>query len=175
MTYRDPSDHAQESSSRWRNLAGMIRRMRVKFSEGTLWQLAGIPKEDPRAEVFPGIGIYARPPKSGSPEVIVVQIGGAKSFAVAALRDEVTRQAVAGGVGVGETMIYTDKVVVFLRANNTVEIRSAGGVALPLATKADVALLATFVNGLFVGGVGSAVIPPGTVPQPTGTTVLRAE
>lgn len=54
---------------------------------------------------------------------------------------------------------------------DTGEIHAGGSQSL--ATKADVTSLANFVQGLFVGGTGSAPIPPGTVPQPAGTSKLK--
>ncbi len=62
-----------------------------------------------------------------------------------------------------------------LLIDETVEIRSVAGSAVALALKSDVTSLANFVQGLLVGGTGSVVVPPGSVPQPVGTTVLKAE
>lgn len=55
------------------------------------------------------------------------------------------------------------------------DIRLGDDTAVALATKADVTALANFVQGLFVGGTGSVVVPPNTVPQPVGTTKVKAK
>jgi phage gp45-like len=160
---------------------GAIRRMVVSRASTVLWQLLGFTverkKETTRGvEVFHGVGISAIPSESGKPEAIVVNVGGATAPVVIASRDEKTRAAmVPSGMKAGETCIYSEGAVIYVRADGTVEVRTPAGTAKSLATKDDVKLLADFVNTLLVGGTGSAVIPPNTVPRPTGTTVLKGQ
>ncbi len=170
----------ESTDPRWIRVAGMVRRMAITLTSKVLWQLAGFQMPDGsrevfNAEAFTGIGFFARPPSSGSPETIVVSVGDASAPMIIAVRDEKTRAAIMGAIDVGETAIYTDKAVVYLKSDGTIEARSAGGVAAALATKADVTALANFVQGLMVGGTGSAPIPPGTVPTPAGTLKFKAE
>ena len=170
----------ESTDPRWIRVAGMVRRMAISLTTKVLWQLVGFrlpdgTREVVSAEVFGGIGFFARPPSSGDPEAIVVSVGDASAPMIIAVRDEKTRAAIAGALRLGETAVYTDQVIVHLRDDGTIEARSAGGAAVPLATRADVAALANFVQGLLVGGTGSTPVPPGTVPQPTGTRRFRAE
>lgn len=162
-----------------KRIAGAVRRMAITLTAKVLWQLTGYKidgqTETFSAEPFTGIGISARPPTASKPEAIVLMVGDAKNPTIIAVRDEQTRAKVAGALGVDETMLFNSKAVVHVKANETVEVRKPGGVAVALATKADVTALANFVQGLFVGGSGSAVVPPGTVPQPSGTTVLKGQ
>lgn len=170
----------ESTDPRWIRVAGMVRRMAISLTSKVLWQLVGFrlpdgSQEVVNAEAFTGIGFFARAPSSGVPEAIVVSVGDANAPMIIAVRDEKTRAAVVGALKVGETAMYTDKAIVYLKDNGTIEARSAGGAAAALATKADVTALANFVQGLLVGGTGSAPIPPGTVPQPTGTLKFKAE
>jgi phage gp45-like len=184
MTYRDSEDFGKESSTWWRKLTGAVRIMFVEFSDGDRWQLRGQKGESPRSGFFNGIGIYARPPESGSAQVILVNFGGPKSHAIAAARDEVTRAAMAGDIAAGETMVYTDKVCLFLRADGTIEARSKDGEAKRLATVDELNTLRDFVVShihLAPGGnTGGALVNPagGSPPVPgefSGTSVFRAE
>jgi len=170
----------ESTDPRWIRVAGMIRRMAITLTSKVLWQLAGFQlpdgsREVSNAEAFTGIGFFARPPSSGSPEAIVVSVGDASAPMIIAVRDEKTRAAIVGALKVGETAMYNDKAMVYLKDDGTIEARSSGGAAAALATKGDVTALANFVQGLLVGGTGSAPIPPGTVPQPTGTLKFKAE
>lgn len=170
----------ESTDPRWIRVAGMVRRMAISLTSKVLWQLVGFQlpdgsKETINAEPFTGIGFYARPPISGKPEAIVMSLGDASAPVIVAARDEKTRAAIVGSLQVGETATYTDKAIVYLKSDGTIEARSASGTAAPLATKADLTALANFVQGLLVGGSGSAPIPPGTVPQPTGTLKFKAE
>lgn len=181
-----PSDHAAEISPKARDMLGRIRRMVVSVTARALWQVVGHKlfdgtTETRDAEVFSGIGFYSRPPSSGKPEAIVVFPGGAGNPIVAATRDEKTRQAIAGELAEGETAVYNASAIVFLRANGTIEIRSAGGTAQALATKADLdALIAAFNAHVHVYIPGTLATVPTAVPttpasSSTGTTKLRGE
>lgn len=177
---KSAEEHARATDGWFAEIANTVRRMAITLTTQALWQLAGVRNLDGSTETiniepFLGIGLFARPPSSGSPEAIVVFAGGPKAGAIVAVRDEKTRQAIAGALAQDETMLFNSKAVVYAKADGTIEARSASGVALELATKADVTALANFVQALFVGGSGSAVVPPGTVPQPAGTTVFKAE
>jgi hypothetical protein len=102
-----------------------------------------------------------------------------------AFRDEATRQAVAGGLADGETCVYNDKAIIIVKADGTVEIRLAGGVAIALATKADLdKLRANFNSWTPVPNDGGAALKAimvaaagilGLPTWPVGTTVLKAQ
>jgi phage gp45-like len=155
-----------------------VRRMVVKITKAAIWQITGFrlldgSTETRNAEHFGGIGIAARPP--GDAEAIVLMVGDADAPVIVAVRDEATRRKIAAALKIDETMIFNSKSCVHVKDDGTIEARSASGTAQALATKADVVALANFVQGLFVGGSGSAVIPPGSVPQPAGTSKLKGE
>lgn len=166
--------------------AGAVRRMIVTRATSAIWQLAGFrmpngSTETLRAEVFGGIGLFAIPPAGNKPEAIVIMVGpdDSKAPAIIAVRDEKTRAAIAGALEADETALFNSQAIVHLKADGTIEARSEGGVALPLATKADIdALTATFNahfhTGVVVGGAFSG--PPATpAAAAIGTTVVKGE
>jgi phage gp45-like len=189
-----------------RSLFGMIRRMAVSVTSKPLWQAVGYRiaanVETLVAEVFAGIGFYSRPPRNGKPEAIAVFVGGnTKSPAFVAMRDEKTRAAVAD-IAEDETAIFNSRAVVVVKADGTVEIRLASGVAVALATLADVQALWNFITTMvlpvqtagtatsqagYAGPPPSAPVPevpggplpipamPAPPGPPSGTSVLRGQ
>lgn len=162
------------------HLFGAIRRMVVTVSSRALWQLAGHTlvdgkRETMEVEPFLGIGFFARPPADGAPEAIVLLLGDdARAPVAVAVRDEATRRAIVGALEAGETAVYSASSLVHLKADGTIEARSAGGVAVPLATKADVQDLRDWVAAHVHPANGSP--PSGPAPaNPTGTTKLKGE
>jgi phage baseplate assembly protein V len=123
---------------------------------------------------------FSSVPLPGAEAVVVFPNGDRAHPLVIAASDR--RYRPTGGAG-GEVTVYNNTgAKVVIKSNGDIEIHPAPGQSMlvgdtpvALATKADVTALANFVQGLFVGGTGSAVIPPGTVPQPAGTTVLKGE
>lgn len=162
--------------------AGMVRRMAITLTSRALWQLTGFTlldgsRETMAAEPFLGLGIAARPSSSGKPEAIVLMIGDdAKTPVVVAVRDEATRQAIAGALAADETALYNSKVIAIAKADGTFEVRSKAGVAVALATKADLDALATWIHTAMIvnatGATAGTTTPP---PSATGTTKLRGE
>lgn len=173
--------------------AGLVRRMAVTLT-GTataarlLWQVTGVRMLDGKQEIqtvemFGGIGIAARPPTSGKPEVIV--IGAAESAVAIAARDAKTQQATAGALKVDETALFNSQALVYVKDNGTIEARTAAGAAVPLALKSDVQAVVDWLKkhvhtGITAGGANSG--PPangvvdGTAPaNPTGTTCLKGQ
>jgi phage gp45-like len=195
VTWRGSEDFARETGEVLRLMRGMNRKVAITLTDGAKWQVVGQRggqggDETLRVEAFTGIGFYSRPPASGNPEAIATAIGGAKTLALVAQRDEATRQAVVGDLAEGETAVYNDKALIVVKADGTVEIRLAGGVALPLATKQDLQILRSAINTavISVGAGGAATIntacdvavaalvPPPTPPTwPIGTTQLKAQ
>lgn len=112
-------------------------------------------------------------------------VGGTKTPAIVATRDEATRKAAVGNLAEGETAVYNDKAVIVLKADGTVEIRLVGGVAIPLATKQDLIDLRTkLLSWTPVAMDGGAALKlilttwlgPGPVYSwPAGTTVLKGQ
>lgn len=185
MSYRDREDFARETGETLRTIRGMVRRFVVTLTSGLRWQALGIRSptggdEVVQLETFPGIGFYARPASSGKPEAIAVAISGAaKARVIIASRDadaQATAEAALadGELAEGETLVYTPTGVIHMRANGTVEIRSLGGTAKELATKQDVEELRNWAEDHTHPGNGSKPDPP-SPPNPSGTTVLKAE
>lgn len=191
MSYRDPKDFARQTSADFRAVRGALRRLVVTLTEGARWQLSGRKvagdQETIDVEVFGGIGYHARPRASGgSPEAVVVSLGGNGAPVAIATRDEQTRQAVAGSLAPDETAIHNSQAIVVLKANGTVEIRSANGVAVPLALKSDVDairtaylahthVVATAGTAAAQTGTAAAVVPAFQPPPNAGTTTLKGE
>lgn len=157
----------------------MARRMVVTLSSRALWQLAGYRAPDVSevlsgVEVFAGIGFHSRPPSSGKPEAIVIMLGAdATTPVVVAVRDEATRAAVAALLE-NESMVFNTLACMHVTQSGKVEARSVEGVAVPLATLADMQALRTWLlaHTHTSGGSGTPSTPP---PVPTGTAVLRGE
>lgn len=183
MTVQDLN---RDTHPMWLRLRGLVRRMIATATALPRWQLRGVRGADGSdevvvAEVFQGIGFAARPPASSSAEAVVVNIDGqAKAPVVVATRDEKTAAAVRtaiGGLAAGDTLVFNASLIVFLRADGTVEIRSTGGVAKRLATLDDVesmrAWLIAHVHPDPASGITGA--PNTTPPTPAGTTVLKGE
>lgn len=185
MSYTDNTtrDWRDDVSPTRRRLDGLVRRMVVKLSSGVFWQVLGHrlldgTRETPQAEVFSGIGFYARPKASHRAEAIVVYPGGSSNPIVIATRDEDARRAVAS-IGEDESIAFNSSTIILIKANGTVEIRAAGGTAQPLATKADVQALANYLQSMVltvdVPGAVTVAPAPGSVPTPSGTTVLKGQ
>jgi phage gp45-like len=124
----------ESTDPRWIKVAGMVRRMAISLTSKVLWQLVGFQlpdgsKEVSKAEAFTGIGFFARPPSSGSPEAIVVSVGDASAPMIVAVRDEKTRAAIVGALKVGESAVYNDKAIVYVKDDGTIEARTATGLA----------------------------------------------
>jgi phage gp45-like len=178
--------------------AGMIRRMVVTLSGAkAIWQLTGFRQlngtdEVVNAEVFTGIGVFARPP--GAAEAIVVMVGDGKVPAVVAVRDEKTRSAIAGNLKADETALYNSQAILHITDSGKIEARTASGTAFGLALKSDVeAQKAVFdEHGHTSAAAGTPTSKPGTLavgtlngasaplttatmPAPVGTTVLKGE
>lgn len=175
-----------------RRLVGATRRMVIGLHRaGAKWRLDGHDhvKETVDAEVFSGIGFTSRPP-AGQGEVIVVFPGGPNHGCIVATRDEKTRAAIAGALEADETATFNSQTIVLHKADGTIEARSSAGVAVPLATKADVDAVVLYLKKQFDSLNGHAHATPsgptttlveasgtsnGTCPAPTGTTVLKGE
>lgn len=196
-SYSGPEGHAQDTNAERRSLLGRVRRMAVKLTTGTRWQVLGHRLLDGviealELETFPGIGFFARP-RAGKGEAVVISVGGSDHRVVIAVRDEELRQLAAGGFAPDETGAFNSLAIVKIKADGTVEVRAIGGAAVPLATKADVQALRDYVNNQFstasghthvvVAGVTTTtttVAVPGTpptvaAPNPAGTTVLKGQ
>ena len=186
---------AQQIGEFRRALAGSLRRMAVKLTAGGVWQVAGhilfgSDRETRQAELWPGIGIFARPPKgSSSAEAIVANAGGQNNPAIVATRDEETRKKVDDLVD-DEGALYNTLARVYVTKDGNIELRTHAGVAIKLPTLADVQKIETAISGAtivpndggaslkttIVAGLATSLHGvAGTTPWPVGTTKLKAE
>lgn len=167
--------------------AGQIRRMAISLTSQALWQLTGFKLLDGAREAFPaepflGIGFHARPSSSGKPEAIVLMPGDdSKGPVVVAVRDEKTRQAIAGALAGDETAMFNSLVIAIAKANGTFEVRSKLGTAKLLALLEDLQELAdVFDNWTPAAGDGGAALKTLLTTLlgsgwPRGTTKLKGE
>jgi hypothetical protein len=196
------ADFAKVLDPLTRRLAGMLRRVGIDTTKITRvpgWKVLGylLPdgkRESFTAEVFPGIGFYARPPAGARAEAVVQMIHGADNPVIVATRDERTRADVAGGIAEDETMLHNSESVLYIKADGSIEARTAGGTATKLPTWDDFEALWNFVRSQFSAASGhvhqvsgsatttiATVATPGTPPAPgplltpTGTTKFKAE
>lgn len=171
--------HAQATDPFRNALRALIRRVTVKRASAVLWQIVDAAKDVVSREVFYGVGICALPPKSGKPEAILINVGGADAPVIIATRDEKTRGAVVpNDIKAGETVIYSEGVIVYLK-KDSVEIRTPEGEAKQLAFSDELAALRTYVLAHTHGAPGGTTTAPSfpTTPPsaPTGTTILKGE
>ncbi len=162
-----------------------IRRVIVNLTSGALWQITGFRlidgTETRKAEAFTGIGIAARPPSSNATEAIVVMVGDANSPTIIAVRDEKTRKAIAGALGLDETMLFNSAALVHVKADGTIEARTPGGDVEPLVKRSEFnALIAaynahTHTGSSATGGAVTTIATTSSGTNATGTTVLKAE
>lgn len=161
-------------------IRALISRATVRRANAVLWQFVGAAKNALSAEVFYGVGICALPAKGGKPEAIVVNVGGADAPVIIATRDEKTRASVVpSGIKAGETVIYSEGVIVYLR-KDSVEIRTPSGTAKRLLTVDDAtSLKQAIANAAVAAGDGGATfktnIGNNLDSWPTGTTILKGQ
>lgn len=189
-TRSSSQERADQTGDLARRVAGIVRRMAVGVTSGTFWQVLGHElldrtTETRDAEVFGGVGIVARPPSGTRAEAIVVFPGGASQPMIVGARDLDTARSAVGELAEDETAIYTGKLVIKLRSDETVTICKVGGTPVELATKADLDKLMTAISTAIaaMGGAGPApeLAALRTALQallplwPVGTSVLKAE
>jgi hypothetical protein len=133
-TRNGPGEWADTNAPDRRDLVGRIRRMAITLTSKALWQLVGhaLPdgRKEPRtADVFSGIGFYARPRSSDRAEAMVLFPGGAGHPVVVGTRNEDVRKAIAGGLAENESAMFNSLAIAVVKAIGTIELRSAAGVA----------------------------------------------
>lgn len=179
-----------------RTFLNTLRRLRVSLTSETFWQGVGVllidrvTKQAVRAEVFSGIGFYARPHGAANTEMIVGYEGGAENPYVLATRDEDTRKRVAK-IDKDETMAFNTLAVMHIVKAGQVLAYLAGHLAdaVGLAKASELNNLRAFVMQQFSapghthgvsGAVTNSVVPvvaPVAAPVSAypGTTVLKGQ
>lgn len=180
------------TSAQARELAGKIRRMAVSVTNvlagagtttASFWQVVGhllldnTTKETADAEVFSGVGFYARPPAGANAEAIVAFPGGPANPAIVASRDEATRKKVAGACGQDETFVFNSQVAIRFTASGLIQAYLVGGpVPVKLALASDVDAVGSAYNShthVETGGTTAPVPVPQRAPAAVGSGVLR--
>lgn len=201
MTWRSAEDFAKETSAFMRFVRGMVRRLEVTLTSGSIWQLrgqrpgpSGGGDEVLKAEVFSGVGFFAR--AAGAAEAIAVAIGGPGSMAVVATRDEATRKKWDGQVPAGATAVFNPQAALIVKPDGTIVAKLLNGVEIPLALKLDLTILRSALSTapIAVGANGAAAVvaacdvaataaiatlvpprAPGSPLWPIGTAVLKGQ
>jgi phage gp45-like len=158
-------------------LKNLIRRMSLGATSGGLWQLLGYETEAGSGVPFFGtLGIFARP-RRGRGEAVAVKVGGAHGHEViVATRDESVRIELEED----ETAVFTSTLVIRLSKDGDITASTRGGVAVPLATKADLQELKSAIAGATTtandgGAAFKAALVAALDEWPTGTQVFKAE
>lgn len=163
-----------------RDLLGTLRRMAITVTSRSFWQVIGVllldgKRETVDAEVFSGIGFYARPAPGANTEAIIGNVGGAQNPAILATRDEDTRKRVAV-LDQDETAMYNTLAITKCTKTGHIEARSPGGTATRLPTFADFEAFRASFNTHTHTETGTVTgAPLISAAAPTGTTVFKAE
>lgn len=192
--YRYAKDAREEhAGKRAREVHGMVSVRELAEHTGQRAEAAGREaldgtSEDDEIEIFGQAGIVARPEANAAVESLVLLVGASGDHAAVAAQIDSTRATVIDATGLepDETIVYTSQSVVHIKADGTVEVRSIGGTAVALATKADVDAIKSWLDlhihntptGFSSIPVDGTPLPggtPDTAPAPTGTTILKAE
>lgn len=176
------ADYRRATGTENRAALNMLRRLVVKVTSGTFWQMVGmilldqVTKETPQAEVFSGVGFYARPAPGANAEAIVGAIGGAENPVIIATRDEGLRKKMAQ-LDQNETAIYNSLATVVIKKTGIVEIRLGAGVAqstiLGQTYRAAEDVLLTIISAL-AAQLALAHAPAGPSPHPGSAAAAAA-
>jgi hypothetical protein len=180
-TSNTTKDWRDETDAVARRLAGLVRHLAIKMTQGSTWQAIGHILLDGNEEtadvrVFSGVGFYARPAADANVEAIVAFPGGPSNPVVVASQDEALRKKMAGSANQDETFIFNSQVVLRLSNSGLVQAFLLGGpVPVPLALKSDVDGAITAHNGhTHTDPQGGVTGPPNTpAPASVGSSVLR--
>lgn len=158
----------------WRRVMGALRRVAVELTDGGAWRVGGYEKlkEKFRAEVYSGVGFYARPLASAAVDAIVNFVGNAEHGAIVATRDEGLRQKHMGDAPEDTTGMYNSQVGVFCDDDGVVRIRQPNGSTTRLPTMADFNALRTYVINQFSTASGHTHVVSGGAT--TTTTTVNA-
>lgn len=182
-TRSGPRELAEAVGSAARDLAGKVRRMIVTRTRSALWQVTGHTlldgsTETRDAENFAGgAGFYSRPSDDEDTEAIITFPGGAGNPVIIATRQEAVRRVIAADLNADETQIHNSAVLIRIKANGTVEIRTKAGTAYALAKLSEIQAMRTAYNShTHLDPVsGSTGTPSAPMAAPVGTTVLKAQ
>lgn len=139
----------------------IARRMRVAATAAVTWAIEGAEDDDGSvetddAEVFPGVGFYARPKAGDATEAVVVEIGGAPGHAVVIATRNMDGIKRLGSIGEDETLIFNSTTAIKISADGTISIGAIGAPLTPLANGVVLASGFDTFTGATYGSLGSA-------------------
>lgn len=193
MSRRTVRDFRKRVSRGVLELANLARRVVFSATSGGRWAVQGYETEDgiegdddDPVDLFPGIGIYAKPASGDNAEGVMLHVGGrADHPTIVATRNEDARRryvAEFGDLSPGEFAIFnsagTARVIITAggeiqieaKANEEILVRSPGGMTDQLVTKTD------FLNHTHVTAPSGPTTPPTPIAGGFSyTTVLKAE
>lgn len=167
-----------DTSKDRRDTIGMLARMAVRVTSGPFWQAVGVllqdgvTKEAVEAEIYPGIGHYARPKQGANAESIVGYVGGPENPAIIATRDEDTRKRVAK-IDQDETATFNTLALMHITKAGKILAYLAGHIAdaVGLAKASELNNLRAFTVQQFAGAGHVHATPSGPT---TATTPVVA-
>lgn len=139
----------------------LVRRMRLAATSAVAWTIEGLIDDDgevetDEAEVFPGIGFYARPHPGDAAEVIVLKVGGASGHGViVATRNQDGIKRI-GALGADETIVFNSTTAVRIAADGTISIGAIGAPLTPLTHGVVLASGIDPFTGATYGALGNA-------------------
>ncbi len=204
MTRHGAQDLRSRASRAALRLANMVRRVTLGSSQGGSWGFQGYAIPDLRGgsstttegdgydetEIFPGIGIYARPGSDDDAEALLLQVGGeANHPVIAAVRNEAARARYVeefGDVEPGEIAVFnsggTSRILITAAGNVEITVPagkeillSAGGATDKLVTRTE--FLKHGHATAATGPVSSPIVAPAPSVDPAfpGTSVVKGE
>lgn len=169
-------DARHNHRSERRSALSALRRFALTVTSTGFWQGVGMllidqkTKETEKAEIFPGIGVYGRPPPGTNSEGVLGYLGNdAMNPVWLAVRDEETRRFVMSQVKLNadETVIYNTQACLVIRKDGSIVVRFPGNLTdIRLATIDELNALALYVRKQFGNDGG----PGHTHATPSGPT-----
>lgn len=188
MPRRDPDELRSLTSAAAAAFRGLVRRVAIgTLTSSRLWNLLGYEvapgsrEAFDRVETFQGIGFAARP-RTGKGEAIVLNVGGRAGHPVVVATREIESEP--DDLSADETSLHNSSAQVLVTEDGEVHVRDrSGGVAVALATKADLDNLKAAIQGWTpVPNDGGAALKAallalftGPPTWPAGTTKLRGQ
>lgn len=168
-------------------LANVVRLVSIADASALEWVLEGLVdddgnREDISAQVYSNVGFLSRPRTGVETEAVVLNVGGdSNSPLQVGSRDPALNDSYveAEGLEADQTVLLNSSAHVKV-TGNSVEVKSHGGAAVELATKADVerlrSELSSHTHTISSGSsAGTTTIPIQSFTAPDGTSVLKGE
>lgn len=169
-------------------LSNVVRHVAIGDASALEWVLEGLSDdegniENPKADVFAGVGFMSRPRAKVETEAVVLNVAGDQNHPlIVGSRDPELDQKFVKAESPGHDMsaLYNSLATLHVLPDGTIVARSLGGTAVPLALKSD---LTNFITNTFdththldpVSGSTGIASNPGAATAVVGTEKLLAE